>query len=248
VPTATFIIHLKDALPRKKHVEWLKSHLPGPAHLIHAVRGADIPQADVASIYVRDLHRPKYPFKLRAAEIGCFLSHRKAWSEIVDRNLDFALVVEDDIQIDSHKFNTAFELAARHIADVGLVRFPKSGREIPAKVIAASGECRLIRPVLAGLGMHAQLISRDCAVQMLAGSEMFDRPVDTLFQMTWATQVQAFSVTNCGISEISNSLGGSTISRKNTPFEIITREVLRPVYRLKLALKNSSKSARMAKT
>jgi hypothetical protein len=31
------------------------------------------------------LHRPRYPFALRAAEIGCFLSHRRAWREILDR-------------------------------------------------------------------------------------------------------------------------------------------------------------------
>lgn len=34
------------------------------------------------------------------ATIGCFLSHRNAWEQVVDRNLSSALILEDDAEFD----------------------------------------------------------------------------------------------------------------------------------------------------
>lgn len=31
--------------------------------------------------------------------IGCYLSHRKFWQTVVDKNLDSAIIFEDDIQL-----------------------------------------------------------------------------------------------------------------------------------------------------
>ena len=35
-------------------------------------------------------------------QIGCFMSHRKAWQHVVDRKLPFALIIEDDCDLSPH--------------------------------------------------------------------------------------------------------------------------------------------------
>ncbi|ANB20936.1 hypothetical protein A6F57_08220 [Alteromonas stellipolaris] len=50
-----------------------------------------------------------YYKKLTKGEIGCFLSHRKAWSIIVEQRLPFAIVLEDDVM---------FEASFRHLGEV----------------------------------------------------------------------------------------------------------------------------------
>ncbi|TAM98812.1 MAG: glycosyltransferase family 25 protein, partial [Rhizobiaceae bacterium] len=95
-----FIIHLARADQRRPQVEKLLTQLQMPAGIIHAVDGNTLSQEEIAAVYRRHLHRPHYPFALRPTEIGCFLSHRKAWQAILDRKLDAGLTVEDDVTVD----------------------------------------------------------------------------------------------------------------------------------------------------
>ena len=59
----------------------------------------------------RQLFDPPYPFQLRIGEIGCFLSHRQIWAEIVRRGLPAAFIIEDDAGLDPARFDTAMRLA-----------------------------------------------------------------------------------------------------------------------------------------
>ena len=74
-----FIIHLARAEARKPQVERLAATLPLPINVINAVDGLALGDREIEAAYRRHLYRPRYPFALRKAEIGCFLSHRKAW-------------------------------------------------------------------------------------------------------------------------------------------------------------------------
>ena len=62
--------------------------------------GARCSQQEVDQAYARRRFRPRYPFALTATEVGVFLSHRAAWRRIVDEELDFAFIFEDDAEID----------------------------------------------------------------------------------------------------------------------------------------------------
>ncbi len=243
---AAFIIHLERAVSRKPQVDWLKSNLPLAAEILPAVDGAKLTIAHKQTVYQRHIHRPRYPFVLRDAEIGCFLSHRAAWAEIVNRDLDYGLIVEDDITFEAGPFADAYTLACRHISRAGYIRFPWFGREKPAKIIDQQGDCRLFIPKQTGLGMLAQLVSRNAAQRLLNTTQQFDRPVDTLLQMHWVTGLAPLSAYSSSIKEVSHDLGGSTISRKKPFSERLRREIFRPVYRAKLALKVSTTNARSA--
>jgi len=233
---AAFIIHLERAVSRKPQVDWLKSNLPIAAEILPAVDGAKLTAAEKKSVYQRHIHRPHYPFALRDAEIGCFLSHRLAWQKIVNYDLDFGFVIEDDINIDLNTFQQAFELVAKASAPGTYTRFPWRFGETGPVVAQGTSDCRVTLADRPGLGMLGQIVTRAAAEKLLAVTEFFDRPVDTTLQLTWITGVKLQSVWPNGLNEISDKLSGSTIGDKKGLLEKVHREISRPIYRTKVEL------------
>ena len=231
----SYIIHLARASDRRQQVQRLKEQAPVQAEVIDAVDGKTLAAETIEAVYRRLLHKPHYPFELRIAEIACFLSHRKCWQSIVDQNLDAALILEDDVEIDENVFSPAFDLAMQNYSPDVYVRFPQKQREVAASTLATTSTHRLIVPKVTNVGMQGQLVGIGAARTLLDNTRQFDRPVDTLLQMTWLTEVQPTSVYPSGISERSAQLGGSCIGKRKSWREVVKREILRPLYRRKLA-------------
>ena len=230
-----YILHLARATDRRKQVDRLKERSPVPVEVIDAIDGTTLDSETMQAAYQTSQHQPRYPFKLRTAEIACFLSHRKCWQTLLDQNLDGALILEDDVELDGEIFPPAFELALQSFSLDSYVRFPEKCREVPASTLVTSSTHRLIVPRVIGLGMIGQLVGRNAARTLLEKTHTFDRPVDSMLQMSWLTGVWPVSIYPSGISEESEQLGGSRISKQKSWGEILQREVLRPWYRRKLA-------------
>ena len=77
------IIHLERSLERKPQVKKLKKNLPYRTKVVDAVDGSK-PDNDFSKSYTPRLLRPRYPFRLRSAEVA-FHSHRKCCQEILYR-------------------------------------------------------------------------------------------------------------------------------------------------------------------
>ncbi|NLS21218.1 glycosyltransferase family 25 protein [Rhizobium sp. P40RR-XXII] len=228
--TMGFIIHLLRVKQRQQHAERLLRLLPFPTSILPAVDGRLLFKRERRGFYQRRLHQPFYPFELTNAEIGCFLSHRKAWQTMVDQNIDIAFVMEDDIELDNG-FYRSLALALAHIGSDDLIRFPmRRGRE-SGRQIAKTGNFALIEPTCPGLGMGAQLITRGAAIKLLKATEQVDRPVDVFLQMFWLTGVVPKSIKPHAIHEISGALGGSTLKRRKPLLQKCIHEILRPLYR-----------------
>lgn len=228
---------MRRAHDRLPQVERLAADLPVPTEIIDAVDATQLSDGEIDAVYRRNLHAPRYPFALNRREIACFLSHRKAWRAIVDLGLKAGFVVEDDVALEE-TFAAAFAAACAHLQPGDFLRFPfRADREKGGEVLARDG-VRIIRPNPVGLGMVAQLVSRDAALRLLDATTTFDRPVDTTAQMTWVTGLSPLSVLPGGVSEVSARLGGSTIQQKRSVADKLAREVLRPIYRMKIALRS----------
>ncbi|MBN8949500.1 MULTISPECIES: glycosyltransferase family 25 protein [unclassified Rhizobium] len=231
-----FIIHLDRARDRMPQVERLAAKLSVQSEVIEAVDGRTLTAAEIESVYRPRLQKPYYPFAMSTGEIACFLSHRKAWAAIVEQGIDAGLVFEDDVEIDD-AFHAAFAAAKACLKPGSFIRFPfRMGKE-HGRCVLSQGETNVIQPVRIGLGMVAQLVSRDAAIRLLEATSVFDRPVDTTIQMSWFTHVSPLAVLPGGVREISPQLGGSTIKSHKTLAERLFREVLRPLYRAKIALR-----------
>ena len=228
------IIHLKRSLERKPQIKKLKKDLPYRTKVVDAIDGSK-PDNDFSKSYIPRLLRPYYPFRLRSAEVACFQSHRKCWQEILDRGLEAALIIEDDVDIIDREFTAAVKLAMKTIKMGDLIRLPMKPREKPRNRSLKRDNISIFEPTVIGLGTQAQIVTYDAARQLLEKTEHFDRPIDVYLQLRWKHGVRILTLWPNGVREISAILGGSLIKGKSNG-DRLRREVLRPLYRAKLRI------------
>lgn len=232
-----FIIHLARAEARRPQVDRILAASPVPASIIDAVDGRALSTGELQAAYSRkSLHAPRYPFALGVGEIGCFLSHRKAWQAIVDKGLEAGLVIEDDAEIDAEAFKPALQLAGQHIARHGIIQFQVRAIAKPGPVVASSGDQHLTRPVVVPLRASCTLYARSAARRLLDQTAHFDRPIDAYAQMHWLTGLRPCLAIPSGVSDKAGDVGGTTIQARNVPvLKRLRREALRPIYRYRVA-------------
>ncbi|MDA8747611.1 glycosyltransferase family 25 protein [Litoreibacter sp.] len=226
----TFVIHLERATARRAQVDHILKLTPD-AEILPACDGAALSGDARSDIYSRNRFKPNYPFALSVGEIGCFESHKSAWKCIVEQNLDWGLIIEDDVQVDSLNFNAALELAQLHVNDRGYTQFQVRNIKGACREVVRKGGFALVRPDLVPLRTSAQLVSRAAAEKLLALSDKIDRPVDAFLQMRWLTGVDITCVIPSGVSDRTAETGGSTLSKKRSIWDELKVSMPRLVYR-----------------
>ncbi len=229
-----FIIHLSRSKDRQQQVDLLSQTLPVPTDIVDAVDARNLTDEDIRRVYKPGIHAPRYPFALNIREVACFLSHRKAWQAIIDQNLTAGLVLEDDVAL-TPDFAAAYSAAAEFFRPGDFIRFPFRSHHEQGPEVFAAHNARILEAKPVGLGMVMQLVSHDAAKRLLAVTQTFDRPVDTMVQMNWVTGLSPLAVVPGGVREVSSQLGGSTIQQKKPLLEKLKREILRPIYRMRVA-------------
>lgn len=226
-----FIIHLARAAGRARYVDGLIESCPVETEIVDAIDGNNLSADEIAAVYVPGIYQPRYPFKLRAAEIGCFLSHRICWKKIVEQDLAYGLVFEDDAGLEAEQARVVVAFAEQHIADAGYIQLPVRTAPGNARVMAERDGTRLLMPAVTPLRLSGQLISNQAANRLLHLTEVFDRPVDTYLQMHWITRIAPLVVAPSGLVDCTQAAGGSTIGNRKTLGDRVNREVRRFAYR-----------------
>ncbi len=226
-----YVLHLERAISRAANVELLRTRLPIESEIIAAVDGARLSQPELDEVYARRRFRPRYPFTLTATEVGVFLSHRAAWKRIVDEQLDFAVVFEDDAQIEPAAFAGLIEFVTAEQAAWDYVLMPASPIR-NGTAVARRGALALLRPDAPPLRAIGQIVSRAAAERLLAATLPFDRPVDTFLQLTWITGQPVLVASPSPVRDVSLETGGTTVQRKSMGLaERLHHEAMRPIYR-----------------
>ncbi|MEZ5755967.1 MAG: glycosyltransferase family 25 protein [Paracoccaceae bacterium] len=210
---AGFVIHLARAEARRGHVAALRRQSPVPVQVIDAVDGATLDEAVVRAVYQpHDLLAPRYPFAISRGEIGCFLSHRKAWQAILDNGADAGLVFEDDVVLDPDVFPRAVEAVLGWMGRGDWVEFQT--RPVSGALIHEAEGFRIFEPEIPPVRLSAQLIGAEAAARMLAVTERFDRPVDGVVQLLGVTGQRILCVEPSGVRDDTAAAGGTTIQKK----------------------------------
>ena len=205
-----FVITLERAVERRPHAKWIELNVPLPCVALSAVDGTAMTAEAVADIYRRQIHDPRYPHALRRGEIGCFLSHRKAWQAIIDQELDAALILEDDVTFDADCLREAINFVMENMVAGDYIQFQV--RDLDSSCPDVSEEkYSLIQPRPAPLRTTAQIVTWAAAKRLLEFTTCIDRPVDAFLQLTWVTGVPVKVVLPRVVSEISQQIGGSTL-------------------------------------
>ncbi|MEY8830879.1 glycosyltransferase family 25 protein [Sedimentitalea sp. XS_ASV28] len=232
----SLIIHMSSSIARRANAERLRDMLP-EAELIEAVDGRDPHRVPDVEPQDGTLHRPHYPFALRPAEIGVFESHRRCWRRIVESGWDYALITEDDLQVDPARLQRALNMIRDHGSPEMYIRLPVKQREMAADTLATDGDMALILPRVIGLQCICQIVGRGAAERLLGATDRIDRPVDTLLQMHWITGQPVHTILGAGNAEIAGQIGGSTIQTKTRASGKLAREFKRAAYRTRIALR-----------
>ena len=228
---AGFVIHLTRAERRRALVAELQRLSPVPVTVLGAVDGVLLDEATVDAVYQpHDLLEPRYPFAISRGEIGCFLSHRKAWQAILDSGADAGLVFEDDVVIDPEVFPPAVEAVLGWMGRGDWIEFQT--RPVDGPVIHTAGAFRIVEPQVPPFRLSAQLIGAEAAARMLAVTERFDRPVDGVVQLLGVTEQRILCVEPSGVRDGTAAAGGTTIQAKGTPLLAeLTKSWHRSAYR-----------------
>lgn len=227
-----YVVHLERAVGRRPQALELMRILPVRTDILPAVDGRALDEAAKREVVRHRLHAPRYPFALLDAEIGCFLSYRRAWQTILDDGCDAGLIVEDDVAPCSPRFEEVVGTAITAIQPHEYIRFPLLERTDRGPEARAFADATLVEPRLPGLGMQMQLVGREAARRLLAATKVFDRPVDCVVQMQWLHGARVLAALPVIVQEIDFQLGGSVIQLKRAGLvHKAMHEIQRPIVR-----------------
>lgn len=165
-----FYINLARSTERRANMERQFEALGLSAERIEAVTPADIPPE-----MIRRYCEPR-PLSLRwvePTELACTLSHRKAWSRVIDDGLPGAIIFEDDALLSPRLPQAIPQLSATNADVVHL-----ETRSIPVTVGSGTG----LQPIYTyHPGTCGYAITRDGARKLLACKELDFTTDDLIF-------------------------------------------------------------------
>ena len=178
---AIFVI----SLPRSAHRWRTMSHrlnaIGLPFQRIEAIDGATLSEAAIAEVFDRKRAQSGYHYELTRGEIGCYLSHLKAWQTILEQDLDYAVILEDDVVLtDSFRFLP--QTLAKLNDDWDLIKLAapyKKQKATPLGEVGSFGYVRYRKPPMGACG---HVVSAAGAAKLLTKRPPFYRPVDVDLQ------------------------------------------------------------------
>lgn len=186
-----FVINLEKSGDRRAAMSARLDPLGIPYSFFKAVNGREL-DVDHLPAYDRTRRRLFFGKDLSAGEIGCLLSHRAVYQHMVDNNIGHAIVMEDDVFIESVFPQVIREILASPVP-WDIVRFlaydkvQKIGRdlyELPLRPY------RLARIPTASGGAYCYLLNLKAARRLLQLMEKNYLPVDMLHSYVWRTGLQ----------------------------------------------------------
>ncbi len=190
-----FVISLKDETARR---DAIAAHLKECGFDFQFFDAVDGRQMDVLAHpdYDGQTRRAAHGRDLKPGELGCFLSHRGIYEEIIKQDLDYAFVVEDDARFHEDTKDILEDLIAKKFEFdiVRLLGSPKVAKGKHRKLFQLLKDFWLVRLRTCPGGAHATLISRNGAEKLIKATQTFAFPIDTVLGRCWETGIKAFSI------------------------------------------------------
>ena len=231
----------------------INDHLTSYGLLVQRISAVDakfLSAEMLAEHYSAALNKTSFFISLKPAEIGCFLSHRKALKAFLnDSKKPFAIILEDDVEFVVHPQAFCEQWLEVLSVDSPVMlklfkRRPISGKkEWPCVTTPDQNSYldKVVHAKLIPLGTQGQIVNRAAATNLLVAFEKFSMPVDVAYQHWWHHGVKVLVATPNQLNEISQIVGGSNIagSPDLTFGSKVKRELGRSWFRLKLKVTSS---------
>lgn len=95
-----FVINMKSSKERWASTHSRLNELGLDAERWDATVGKALSSSEVSKWYDNVKNKTSHHRDLTAGEIGCHISHQRLWEKIVADNIPYALILEDDLEID----------------------------------------------------------------------------------------------------------------------------------------------------
>ncbi len=216
-----FVINLDSSIDRWNAIEKRLNSLNISAKRISAVDGRKKTDDEIASILypMNYEYRYLFPRLLSKAEVGCFLSHRKCWQELVDSDEDWALIMEDDLIISDRAQFYMQDLSwlPENIKICQLsTHEPDWTLWIKEEIIKLSNNDEIIQPLDKAHGTQCYVISKETALSALKYSERLLAPVDDFLFSPYFEINKQYGTYRIQPTVVTQEMEGSVIGeRKN---------------------------------
>ncbi|MFT4927049.1 MAG: glycosyl transferase family 25 [Phenylobacterium sp.] len=97
-----YVVNLDDSPQRMETMNQQLVAFNVAYERISAVKGVDLSPEQIQQEYAPDLNKSHFRADLSLGEIGCYMSHRNIWRKMVAENVEFAVVLEDDMVIEDN--------------------------------------------------------------------------------------------------------------------------------------------------
>jgi glycosyl transferase family 25 len=190
-----FVISLIEAIERRERMTQIMDDLKIPFTFIDAVDGRDFGMSAHPN-YDRAKRLKYFGRDLKGGELGCTLSHKKAYEKMVKDNICQAIIFEDDVILYDGFVETVKALQNCPVP-FDMVRFMGRDKVLNAKqrkIIPLTNNVNLTRLCATPGGTYAYLITKHGAQKLLPHLERTAYPIDALVGRSWETGLNWLTV------------------------------------------------------
>ncbi|AVJ55208.1 glycosyl transferase [Idiomarina sp. OT37-5b] len=182
-----YVINLDRSRERLQHASQQLHSIGVDFTRIAAIDGRQLSDAEIDRVYDSERNRQRFYASLTRGEIACYMSHRKAWQQLLDSPAQAAVILEDDIMV-SPAFAELGAAVATLSDDWHLLKLAQPFKPKQHYKLADVGAFTLVdyRTDKPPMGACGYILSRSGAAKLLARKRFF-RPVDVDFQWQWET-------------------------------------------------------------
>lgn len=196
-----FVINLDSSKDRLTSISQRLKELGVSFERIPAVNGRALSEQQISEITYPYNHfesKVRFTRELTKGEVGCFLSHRKCWERLLESDHQWALIMEDDIQISSlarpYILSSEWIPSGVDICQLSCLKAIEHGRVLE-ETITLCENVSLVAPLApTPLGTQCYLISRKVAQIALDLSERLPAPVDNFLFSPWFEIANKFTI------------------------------------------------------
>lgn len=182
-----YVINLQRSPQRLAHVAAELARVNLSFERIDAVDGHELTTAEIEAVYDAKRNKQRFYADLSRGEIACYMSHRKAWTQLLESPHHAAIVLEDDIKV-TDGLSALSDVPLLHTEDWDLIKIAQPFKPKKATPLGSAGQFTLVdyRHDKPPMGACGYIISRQGARKMLSRQRFF-RPVDVDMQWQWET-------------------------------------------------------------
>ncbi|WP_162531162.1 glycosyltransferase family 25 protein [Holospora elegans] len=183
-----FVINLDKDVDRYRSIQPLVQQLNFPHQRISGVWGRSLFKSFIENFVDKKAYELAFNGSTPGfGELGCFLSHVKAWISFLNSNAKFALILEDDAEFDPSKLKKIVQelIKFQNLWDICSLFSPPDFSGSFLSVRELSFSYMLVRFLEETSGTVGLLINRRAAKSLLSKAEKYVLPVDHYIQRIW---------------------------------------------------------------